>query len=173
MRRCLFLFLIKHSNLFLIKHFSVLLQNESLRLTNSHFVQLFPLCAGTHILSIFNIYPLHNSRIVRYNSGIGGQSENSHFAQDNSGIVPILTLRRTYTLVRVRMSLPHLIMQWSLSIMNVQWFSIEFWISVELKVDNWSWIKLKLKVDSWSWNSVDSWSCISVESWILSEECCL
>ena len=89
-------FLIKHSNRFLITHFSVLFQDESLRLTNSHFVQLFPLCARTHTLSIFNIYPLRNSRIVRYNSGIGGQSENSHFAQDNSGIVPILTLRRTY-----------------------------------------------------------------------------
>ena len=89
----------KHSNLFLITHFSVLFQDESLRLTNSHFVQLFPLCAGTQTLSIFNIYPLRNSRIVRYNSGIGGQSENSHFAQDNSGIVPILTLRRTYTCI--------------------------------------------------------------------------
>ena len=42
-------------------------------------VQLFPPCAGTQTLSIFNIYPLRNSRIVRYNSGIGGQSENSHF----------------------------------------------------------------------------------------------
>ena len=48
------------------------------------------------ICYILNIYPLRNSRIVQYNSGIGGQSENSHFAQDNSGIVPILTLRRTY-----------------------------------------------------------------------------
>ena len=38
-----------------------------------------------------SIYPLRNSRIVRYNTGIGGQSENSHFAQDNSRIVPILT----------------------------------------------------------------------------------
>ena len=83
-------------NLFLLSHFSVLFQDESLRSTNSHFVQLFPLCAGTHTLSIFNIYPLRNSRIVRYNSGIGGQSENSHFEQDNSGVVPILTLRRTY-----------------------------------------------------------------------------
>ena len=42
------------------------------------------------------MYPLRNSRIVRYNSGIGGQSRNSYFAQDNSGIVPIPTLRRTY-----------------------------------------------------------------------------
>ena len=42
------------------------------------------------------MYPLHNSRIVRYNSGIGGQSRNSYFAQDSSGIVPIPTLRRTY-----------------------------------------------------------------------------
>ena len=73
---------------------------------NSHFVQVFPLCAGTHTLSIFNIYPWSNSRIVRYNSGIGGQSENSHFAQDNSGIVLILTLRRTYTQMQV--SLPQL-----------------------------------------------------------------
>ena len=66
-----------------------------MNLTNSHFVQLFPLCAGTHILSIFNIYALRNSRIVRYNSGFGGQSDNSHFVHGNSGIIPILTLRRT------------------------------------------------------------------------------
>ena len=78
-------------------HVSILFQDESLRLTKSHFVQLLPLCAETRTLSIFNIYPLHSSRIVRYNSGIGGRSENSHFAQDNSGIAPILTLRRTYT----------------------------------------------------------------------------
>ena len=57
----------------------------------SHFAQ------GHNTLSIFKIHPLRNSRIVRYNSGIGGQSENSHFAQDISGIVPILTLRLTYT----------------------------------------------------------------------------
>ena len=31
------------------------------------------------------------------NSYFALQSENSHFAQDNSGIVLILTLRRTYT----------------------------------------------------------------------------
>ena len=30
------------------------------------------------------------------NSYYGRQSENSYFAQDNSGIVPILTLGRTY-----------------------------------------------------------------------------
>ena len=34
--------------------------------------------------------------LYRYHSGIEQQSENSHFAQDNSRIVPILTLRRTY-----------------------------------------------------------------------------
>ena len=34
--------------------------------------------------------------LYRYHSGIAQQSENSHFAQDNSRIVPILTLRRTY-----------------------------------------------------------------------------
>ena len=97
-------FLIKHSNLFLITHFSVLFQDKSLCLTNSHVVQLFPLCAGTHTLSIFNKYPLRNSRIVRYNSGIGGQSENSHFAQDSSGIVPILTLRRIYMYILMLLS---------------------------------------------------------------------
>ena len=43
------------------------------------------------------MYPLRNSRIVRYNSGIGGQSRNSYFAQENSGIVPIPTLHRTKT----------------------------------------------------------------------------
>ena len=36
--------------------------------------------------------------LYRYHSGIAQQSENSHFAQDNSRIVPIPTLRRTYTL---------------------------------------------------------------------------
>ena len=34
--------------------------------------------------------------LYRYHSGIAQQSENSHFAQDNSRIVPIPTLRRTY-----------------------------------------------------------------------------
>ena len=44
-------------------------------------------------------YLLRDSRIVRYNSGIGGQSKKSYFAQDNFGIVPILTLRRTYIML--------------------------------------------------------------------------
>ena len=34
--------------------------------------------------------------LYRYHSGIAQQSENSHFAQDNSRLVPIPTLRRTY-----------------------------------------------------------------------------
>ena len=38
----------------------------------------------------------YNSRIVLRKVGIAQQSENSHFAQDNSRIVPIPTLRRTY-----------------------------------------------------------------------------
>ena len=60
----------------------------------SHFAQ-------GHIPYLFlTYYPLRNSRIVRYNSGIGVQSGNSHFAQDNSGIVPILTLRRTYICIK-------------------------------------------------------------------------
>ena len=46
---------------------------------------------------------LRNSSIVRYNSGIGGHSKNSYFAQDNSGIVPILTLRRTYNYSPLRL----------------------------------------------------------------------
>ena len=48
-------FLIKHSNLLLITHFSVLFQDESLRLTNSHFFQLFPHCAG-HTPYLFSTY---------------------------------------------------------------------------------------------------------------------
>ena len=42
--------------------------------------------------------PYTNTRILelyRYHSGIAQQSENSHFAQDNSRIVPIPTMRRT------------------------------------------------------------------------------
>ena len=42
------------------------------------------------------MYPLRNSRIVQYNSGIGGQSRNSYLAQANSGIVPIPTMCRRY-----------------------------------------------------------------------------
>ena len=79
--------------------------------SHSHIVQLFPFCPFSlcqtiptlrrdeHLnryIYMYKRYPLRNSRIVRYNSGIGGQSENSHFAHENSGIVPIHTLRRTY-----------------------------------------------------------------------------
>ena len=143
-------FLIKHSNLFVITHFSVLFQDESLRLTNSHFVQLFPLCAGTHTLSIFNIYPLHNSRIVRYNSGIGGQSKNSHFAQDNSGIVPILTLRRTYihtykhnefTLLKSLDSTELLrrFLKWSQSLLNTFRFQNIYIAGTTCDFQEWNW----------------------------------
>ena len=61
----------------------------------SHFVQTIS-TIRRHMYLIDQLqYLLRNSRIVRNNSGIGGQSKNSYFAQDNSGIVPILTLRRT------------------------------------------------------------------------------
>ena len=40
--------------------------------------------------------------LYRYHSGIAQQSENSHFAQDNSRIVPILSLRRTYIFEAVK-----------------------------------------------------------------------
>ena len=43
-------------------------------------------------------YSLRNSRIVQYNSGIGGQSRNSHNAQVQFRNCTILTLRWTYTL---------------------------------------------------------------------------
>ena len=39
--------------------------------------------------------PSRNSRIVPVNSVILTKSEKSYFAQEKSGIVPILTLRRT------------------------------------------------------------------------------
>ena len=39
--------------------------------------------------------------LYRYHSGIAQQSENSHFAQDNSRIVPIPTLRRTYKFKKI------------------------------------------------------------------------
>ena len=54
--------------------------------------KLFPLCAGTFTLSInYNI----SCAILDLSGTI---PELADFAQDNSGIVPILTLRRTYTL---------------------------------------------------------------------------
>ena len=53
----------------------------------------------------YDIYPLRNSRIVRYNSGIGGQSRIPTLRRDNSGIVPILTLRRTYTPVNLSLTI--------------------------------------------------------------------
>ena len=64
---------------------------------DSHFVTDIPtlckdiqkaVCPGTTPCAILVLY--------RYHSGIAQQSENSHFVQDNSRIVPILTLRRTY-----------------------------------------------------------------------------
>ena len=54
---------------------------------------VFSLCPDSH----FAHEQFRNSTAQRKNSYFARQSENSHFAQDNSGIVPILTLRRTYT----------------------------------------------------------------------------
>ena len=48
---------------------------------NSHFVQPIPTLRRTWLQQKSIKYPLRNSRIVRYNSGIGGQSRNSHNAQ--------------------------------------------------------------------------------------------
>ena len=56
---------------------------------------VFSLCPDSH----FALEQFRNCTAQSKNSYFARQSENSHFAQDNSGIVPILTLRRTYTLV--------------------------------------------------------------------------
>ena len=70
--------------------------NQTTSLTYSHFVQTIP-TVRMHMYLIDHLnYLLRNSRIVRYNSGTAEQSKNSYFAQDNPGIVLILTLRRTY-----------------------------------------------------------------------------
>ena len=53
----------------------------------------------------YDIYGLRNSRIARYNSGIGGQSRVPTLRRDNSGIVPILTLRRTYILCKINLAI--------------------------------------------------------------------
>ena len=70
--------------------------NQTTSLIYSHFVQTIGTLRRHSYLIDQLQYILRNSR---YNSGIGGQSKNSYFAQDNSGIVLILTLRRTNTCV--------------------------------------------------------------------------
>ena len=56
---------------------------------------VFWLCPDSH----FAHKQFRNCTVQSKNSYFARQSENSHFAQDNSGIVPILTLRRTYIYV--------------------------------------------------------------------------
>ena len=51
------------------------------RSPNSHFVQPIPTLRKAWLYQKSIKYPLRNSRIVRYNYGIGGQSRNSHNAQ--------------------------------------------------------------------------------------------
>ena len=53
---------------------------------------VFSLCPGSH----FAHEQFRNCTTQSKNSYFARQSETSHFAQDNSGIQPILTLRRTY-----------------------------------------------------------------------------
>ena len=57
---------------------------------------VFSLCPDSH----FAHEQFRNCTAQSKNSYFARQSENSHFAQYNSGIVPILTLRRTYALRR-------------------------------------------------------------------------
>ena len=59
---------------------------------------VFSLCPDSH----FAHEQFRNCIAQSKNSYFARQSENSHFAQDNSGIVPILTLCRTY--IRSKMS---------------------------------------------------------------------
>ena len=54
----------------------------------------FSLCPDSH----FAHQQFQNCTAQSKNSYFARQSENSHFAQDDSGIVPIVTLRRTYEL---------------------------------------------------------------------------
>ena len=46
----------------------------------------------------YQCFKINNIHVDRKNSHFVRQSRNSHSAQDNSGTVPILTLRRTYIL---------------------------------------------------------------------------
>ena len=55
---------------------------------------VFSLCPDSH----FAHEQFRNRTAQSKNSYFARQSENSHFAQDISGIVSILTLRRTYTI---------------------------------------------------------------------------
>ena len=52
---------------------------------------VFSLCPDSH----FAHEQFRNCTVESKNSNFDRQSEDSHFAQNNSGIVPILTLRRT------------------------------------------------------------------------------
>ena len=75
----------------------LLVSNE---IVDSYFVPSIPTLRRDFYLSIRLTakIPCAILELYRYNSGIVPQSENSYFAQDNSGIVPILTLCRTHTL---------------------------------------------------------------------------
>ena len=67
-------------------------------IVDSHFVPKIPTLRRllpVRLLPV-RLLPCAILELYRYDSGIEPQSENSYFAQDNSGIVPILTLRRTY-----------------------------------------------------------------------------
>ena len=68
-------------------------------IVDSHFVPKIPtLRRDFYLLDKLPKYPCAILELFRYSSGIVPQSGNSYFVQDNSGIVPILTLRRTNTL---------------------------------------------------------------------------
>ena len=59
--------------------------------------QWFTLCIETLTCPISHlIISCAILELYRYITGIVAESENSYFVQDNSGIVPILTLRRTH-----------------------------------------------------------------------------
>ena len=68
----------------------------------------FPLCPDSH----FAQEQFYNFIAQGKNSYIAQRSENYHFAQGNSRIVPILTLRRTYRRTFSRMW-RHFSAEWS------------------------------------------------------------
>ena len=77
----------------------LLVSNE---IVDSNFVPKIPtLRRDFYLFDKTTKIPCAILELYRYNSGIVPQSENSYFAQDNAGIVPIPTLRRTYILLRL------------------------------------------------------------------------
>ena len=104
------------NNLILPYYWKFLLSQTS----NFNFVLKIPALNRDIEIEIYSTWICAILELYRYHSGIAQQSENPHFAQDNSRIVPIPILRRTN--IR-RLKVP----QFRFSIQNSVWLGALKW----------------------------------------------